>query len=113
MNTDAIRPSATASLIQISGREVEGGQACAAPRQDHGSHAVAAAVIEYVQSLQRVELFEGGADPRLVIQIGIILELQLLRLSNKRGRSLPRLLVVKDLLTTLAIRRAHVRHPVL
>jgi hypothetical protein len=95
VNRHAVGLSATARLIQIPKRQIEGGQACAPACQNHSSHAVTAAKIKNVQLAQFPELFQGRAEPRLVIQVRIVVEVQVLWPPMKCDCSLPRLPVVK------------------
>src|SRR5207244_1297656 len=66
-----------------------------------------AAVVKSAQSPHVAELVERGADPRLVIEIGVIVEAVLLRPTVVRVGAAAGLLVVKDLLGGKAVRRGH------
>jgi hypothetical protein len=70
----AVGPGVGSSLGDVPGGQVEGGDPSAAAGQDHGGHAVAAAVVEHVQAADVTEPGQGRPKPGLVIEVSVVAE---------------------------------------
>jgi hypothetical protein len=112
LDCDTIRLSAESSLVKIPGGKIESSHAGAPACQDYRGHSVAAAVVEDIKAAPRIKLLESRANPRLMIQVGIVVHVKFARPPGERYRSLPSLLIVKGSFIPLAIRRVHQHYQV-
>src|SRR5262249_30616678 len=72
----------------------KGGDAGAAAGQDHGGHAVAAAVVEHVQAGHVAEPGEGRTNPGLVIEVSVVADEHGVGIGPEGGRPPAGLLLV-------------------
>ena len=105
INGDAIGVGSGLGLGEIAGRQVEGSHASAAAGQDNGGHAVPAPEIEDAQAANIAQLGHRRANPGFMIQVGVVVENQLVRPARKMRRPLPGLPVVKGAFAGEAVRR--------
>src|SRR5262249_14848222 len=99
-------------LSHVSARKINASDSGSAARENDRRHAVPATIVQNLSPLNFPKFRDGKANPRLVIQIFIVTELESLGRGRKCRSTARRLDVVKRLFSGQPRRTRHVRHTI-